>query len=517
MAKTLLEDGFDVSILEQNDQVGGTFSDQGHYIGMHHQIDYGLFEFADMPDRNDPGFGTAENKQKYFEAYAKKFKVWECLQLNTQVIGLQKENESWCIQTQPIQPKNALQTLHKQAEQHEIKTQIFDFVVIANGLHYLPYVPTVPNMNQFQGQVYHDNQIKDLKKLEGKQVIVVGGGKSAIDMSLLAGDTAQSTRLLFRKANWMISHRHIGGLVPHRYVLYTRFMEALLPQYPNKHCVRLIDKIPKKIKKCLWRVIEWDVLFTSGMLGAPKAARPLGQLPHDLAVSGVWPKKYGPYLKQKKILPICGEIAHFTEQGVVLASGEKLSADVVIFATGHRKAYPYLDRSIKLQDHNGDFELYRGLIPIGTENLAILGFRQIFNNLFSFEISAHWVADYFQKRLPNFPSSEQMKQEITQRVAWMSHHFPNTRGFDWGPYNIHCIDELMLDMQLPCYRTNNWLSEYFAPGANPKRYRNLAQQRNLRDAGKISSAKKSATWCYIGVVPSLLLSILLVTSLILFK
>jgi hypothetical protein len=48
------------------------------------------------------------------------------------------------------------------------------------------------------------------------------------------------------------------------------------------------------------------------------------------------------------IKPVQGEVAHFVRDGVVLTSGKHLAADLVLYCTGYKKTYSYLDGAVQV-------------------------------------------------------------------------------------------------------------------------------------------------------------------------
>jgi hypothetical protein len=50
------------------------------------------------------------------------------------------------------------------------------------------------------------------------------------------------------------------------------------------------------------------------------------------------------------IRPVRGEVAQFTQQGVLLSDGQHLPADLVLYCTGYTKSYDYLDGGVKVGD-----------------------------------------------------------------------------------------------------------------------------------------------------------------------
>lgn len=50
VAKVLIEDGFNVTLFDREKELGGIWSRDGSYFGLHAQLVAGFMEFSDMPD-----------------------------------------------------------------------------------------------------------------------------------------------------------------------------------------------------------------------------------------------------------------------------------------------------------------------------------------------------------------------------------------------------------------------------------------------------------------------------------
>lgn len=57
-----------------------------------------------------------------------------------------------------------------------------------------------------------------------------------------------------------------------------------------------------------------------------------------------------------------------------------------------------------------------------------------------------------------------MGEAIDARLAWQEQVLLGSGGYDFGPFGIHCADELLHDMGLPSRRAGNLLVEYLLPG-----------------------------------------------------
>merc|ERR1719343_20413 len=118
-------------------------------------------------------------------------------------------------------------------------------MVVATGMYGTPFTPTCPGADLFEGKTMHASEFQRTDVAAGKKIIVVGGGKSAIDCVVAASDVAESATLLFREVHWPVP-RHLLNLVPFKWGTYSRFGHATLPTYYEASwCERAIHKVAK--------------------------------------------------------------------------------------------------------------------------------------------------------------------------------------------------------------------------------------------------------------------------------
>lgn len=463
-AKVFAEDGFDVTVYEKYDEIGGTWSSHERYVNLNHQLGKGLFEFSDMP--RDAAYEDAESVQEYLREYAERFDLPERIELETEVRGLAETADGWTVEVAPTGDDGG-----------GVDREAFDYVAVCCGFHHIPNVPDVPGRGTFDGPVLHSSEVHREETLEDERVVVVGGGKSAVDLSTEAGKLAASTALVFREANWLYPKRILGGLVPNRFVFYSRFGEALLPRYYNDDCVRLLDRIPQRVKDAMWRVIEKDLLLSGGLRDVDDLV-PDRELPHDIVHTGILPEEFPDLVDDGRIEPKQATVERIDAEGVHLDTGEFVAADVIVFATGYRKEIPFLESELDdLRTDDGRFKLYRAIVPPEVDNLGVVGLRQTFNNILTLEVTAHWLAAYFQGELVEMPSTAEMRETVERRLEWQERVLPDTKGYHYGPYDLHAADELLIDMGIPTRRSDSLVSEYLLPGARSRRYADLTAQR----------------------------------------
>src|SRR5688500_2158949 len=61
------------------------------------------------------------------------------------------------------------------------------------------------------GEVIHDRKYRDQKQLEGKKVVIIGYGKSSLDIACQAGVKAKSCTVIARDLRWLLPVA-LGGI-----------------------------------------------------------------------------------------------------------------------------------------------------------------------------------------------------------------------------------------------------------------------------------------------------------------
>ncbi|WP_405679428.1 NAD(P)-binding domain-containing protein [Streptomyces sp. NBC_01511] len=375
-AKVLLENGFDVTVFDKYRQVGGIWSSEGCYDGLANQSALRIFEFADLPNRLH--FAGAVDTQRYLEEYAETFGVLDRVRPGTEVVSLRPVEgpgrvgaAGWSVGSRPTGDEAA-----------DVRRETFDYVVVASGAHHHAQLPELSGRELFRGTVLHSNEVR-AGTFTGRRVVVVGGGKSALDLITRAAREAASATLVQRKVNWMIPERLPLGLVGYKWILFTRLGEALLPRYHDPACVRPIDRVDERVKRALWWLITRDMPLSSGLYRLPRQLRPAHPLPFHLAHAGVMPRGYVRAVRRGLVAAKVSAVEAYTDNGLRLTTGEEVAADVVVFATGHRRVFPFLDPSVRVHGDDGRLRLYRGIVPPGADRLAFVGLRQVFNNIWA--------------------------------------------------------------------------------------------------------------------------------------
>jgi dimethylaniline monooxygenase (N-oxide forming) len=485
-AKTLLEEGFDVTIFEKDDEVGGVWARSRRYPGLHTQNPRDTYAFSDFPmPRTYPEFPTGEQVQAYLAAYADHFGVSEHVRFRTAVENAAPAGDGWTVRSRPADGDGGS------------RTERFDYLAVCNGTFCEPRIPGFRGLETFQaagGTVLHSTQFNDVEQVRGRRVVVIGGAKSACDAAVAALPAAARTTLVFRHALWKMPKKFFG-VVPLRYVLTTRFSETLFRDRELRGVEKVLHTVGAPGVWLFWRGIE-TMLRATYRLGAA------GMLPEtrledmvscslSLATDGLYEA-----VREGRLGARQASVRALHPGWVELDTGEWIEADVVVFGTGFQQTAGFLDADVRrtVQDEAGVFHLYRNLVHPDVPRLAFVGYNSSLYSQLTSEIGARWAARWWMGEL-RLPSRAHMLDAVQARWAWLRENRPKgtASGTCVVPFNFHYIDDLLRDLGARTTRRPlNRIAEWMMP-VDPANYAGLKAEldrnraRRLREAAQVTA------------------------------
>lgn len=458
-AKVMRDDGFEVVVFDKEDAAGGVWIAARTYPGLRTNNSRDTYAYTDHPyPESADVFPTAAQVREYLASYVERFGLTPLLRLSTEVIRVSEADGGFEL---------------KVCGPDGVEDLRFDFVVVCAGVFSAPRLPEIAGAGEFGGALLHSSQAIDPAVFEGKRVVVVGAGKSALDCAAWAGEHARECSLVFRKAHPMLP-RFMPGGAPSDRVILNRFTESFFRYHRQSRIERFLHGPGQGITDRYWRVMSAFLRF---LLRSPKAMTPDAPLPAGIENLGV-SDEFFRMARRGRIALRRGSIAAFSgDTAVELADGQRLDADVVVFATGWRQELeflaPELEKTVRVESR---FQLYRHILPPTLPRLGFIGYGSSDACQLSAEVSAHWLSQHFLGEL-TLPKADDMHGEIARVGKWLGEVMPaRPEGYYLGPYLTHHIDELMRDMGLPVRRTDNFVSEYFDTML-PGRYADLAEER----------------------------------------
>jgi len=393
--------------------------------------------------------------QEYIERYCDHFGLKDMIRFDTGIskVEVGKNGEGWNV--------------FAGGRDETPKEEHFDFVVVATGMYgWPPHIPAVRGRETFEGDVYHSANFFDAKVCEGKDVVVIGGGKSAVDNAVSGARLGKSSTLLFRTAHWPVP-RYLCNLVPFKWGTYSRFGHFMLPTHFDVTSLAwYLHSVLTPVKWTWWRIVElmFRVQFRlSGDL-VPKT-----RIEHDVFSGGqILNYNFRNMLKEGKVKAIKGSVEKLHPKHVELQDGTKLPCDLLVFGTGFSKSYDLFDRAVqnKLRIDADGIYMHRNVIPPNVPNLAFVGCEvSTFNNILTHALQAEWLARVLDNRI-ELPERPRMLARIEKMQAWKRSWMPATsaRAAILQLHMLKYHDRLVQDMGENHLRKGaNKLAEVFAP------------------------------------------------------
>ncbi len=477
-AKIFLENGFDVQVFEKEPDLGGVWALSRAYPGLRANTAKETYSLTDYPyPASTSGYPVAEEVRAHLESYADNFGLNPHISFNSEVVRLEEIDDGG---RQGFSMTVRSTADNRKEDQDKRDTHEFAYVIICSGAFSTPLMLDLPGRETYRGLVRHSSEWTHPAVADVRRVVVIGGGKSALDCAAWAAREGKTSTLVFRKPHWMVP-RYLPGGARSDLRFISRFIEMFV-NYPMRPWDEKLLHGPGKPLVWLW----WSFMsaVVPRVLGMPKHMVPEHKLPVGFESVGQVDDFFD-LLNAGAISAIRAGVKGFYETGVELDDGTQIEADLVIMGTGWQRDMSFLSEELRSKVYsNGRFHLYRRILPPGQQRLAFVGFFPTLTCPLSSEVGAHWAAQLFTGNM-SLPSTEEMDQAIELLENWARERVPEQEdGVFTGPYIGHYVDELMRDMGMPTMRTSNFLKEYLGSFL-PSRYATLGEELKAAREGRL--------------------------------
>lgn len=453
-AKVLTEDGFAVEVFDRAPDIGGVWSETRRYPGLRAQSTKNTYHFSDHPMPADyPRVLDGARMQEYLSSYVRAFGLTDRLRLRTEVVAADPVEGGWLLEIRDADG------VHRTSCDH---------LIIANGVFSEPEIPDFAGATAFAragGQLGHSTQFLDVEAVRDRAAVVVGYGAAAADLATEISKVAADTTMVARRLLWKMPRRLATGIDAER-ILLTRTGAAHFGHPEPGRIERLLHGPARSFRESNLDLIEALVAQRSG-------AAELGLVPDrrfeqaydaafGLATEGFADQVTQGRLTvrgQTKVIALGGGPAGpFAE----LSDGQRVRADIVVCATGFQQRVPFLTPYVQRQltDDDGNFRLYRQILPLDVPHLTFAGYNTSLLSAVNAEIGAHWTSALLTGNLA-LPPVETMSERIDTRLRWLDQHTGGRHAHGTiTPDAIRDIDELLGDIgvRLPfAARTAQWL------------------------------------------------------------
>lgn len=327
-AKALCDQGIDYDQFEAQADIGGNWA-FGIYDGAHLISSRKTSGFLDypMPDHL-PDFPSRDQVQAYLQDYASRFGLKDRVTLNTQVVSVVPVKVDACTKWDV--------TLHNG------QTQRYHSVVVANGHLWDPVVPEFEG--EFTGKQIHSRNYRHVGDLQGSGILVVGSGNSGCDLVAEAAFAGKQVTLSMRQGRWFLPKTMFG--VP-RGDLF-------------------IEQLPASQKEAVLSSLVNVILGNITERGLPAPDHAFLEKPPTINSLIFHLLEHGRVAIAPGIERIDAKTVRFTD-----ATAKQI--DTIVWATGYRTTFPFLDETIFQWENGVPLRFAGGTMSLGAPGLYFNG------------------------------------------------------------------------------------------------------------------------------------------------
>ncbi len=332
----LAKAGIPYVIVERRQQLGGVWFDN-RYPGAACDVPSHLYSFSFAPYRWSRFFAGSQEIHRYLEFVADKFDIRRHIRFGVEVDEARYDEAAnvWHVDIKAA--GGAPETLRA------------NVVISGVGAFNKPRLPDVPGMASFAGPSVHTARYPaGGLDLDGKRVVLVGNGASAMQVAPAIIDRVAALTIVQRTPQWVAPFPKFGQNIP---APLQRLIDGM-PLYRRWYRLRLGWAFNDKLHDSLQQDPAWD----SGGKSINKIndahrrhltayiKAELGEAQHLLP--SVLPN-YPPFgkrmlldngwyraLASSKTTPVTGAVIEVRPHSVITSDGAEHSADVIIWATG---------------------------------------------------------------------------------------------------------------------------------------------------------------------------------------
>jgi cation diffusion facilitator CzcD-associated flavoprotein CzcO len=266
-----------------------------------------LSEFEDYPMPSDyPDYPSHRLMRAYFESYATHFGLMPYIRLGVRVdkAALQSDG-TWVVSVSDADGVS--------------EQRVFDDLIVCSGHHREPFTPDLAA--EFAGQTLHARDFRRAASFRDQRVLVVGGGISACDIAVDVARVASKACISMRRGYHFVPKVMLGRPSD---ILFQRFRRLGLPRSWTRGIadawVKFFVGAPEKygLQSPTGRLFETHPTVNSDILSALRDGRVSARVGIDR---------------------IEGNQVRFHD-------GRSEAFDVIIWATGYRETFPFLDAGI---------------------------------------------------------------------------------------------------------------------------------------------------------------------------
>jgi cation diffusion facilitator CzcD-associated flavoprotein CzcO len=312
------------TIFEGRSNIGGTW-DLFKYPGIRSDSDMHTFSYSFKPWNYHKSISDAETILKYLKETAEEYDLDKHIQFDSliQKISWSSKDKKWTVKG------------GNKIDNSEIVATC-SFIMVCTGYYDYEegYTPKYEGLEKYKGQFVHPQKWTTDIEYENKNVVVIGSGATAVTIIPSLARKTKHITMLQRSPTYVISQPLFDPFAKYAHKILPSKAAHFLARWKNilrdMFLFRMSKKNPDNVKKYIKGKIE-NVLGKEYDIDThfnPKYN------PWDERLCSVPDNDLFNAIKNKECTVVTDHIETFTEKGILLKSGKKLEADLIISATG---------------------------------------------------------------------------------------------------------------------------------------------------------------------------------------
>jgi len=405
--RSLKEKGVDFVCFEKGSYIGGNWkydndNDQSAaYKSLHINTSRQMMEYASFPMPEDfPDYPDHFRIAQYFEDFVDHFGLRESIRFQTEVESVvPAEGGGWDVNWSDRDGKSG--------------TEHFSDVIVCNGHHWDKRwpEPAFPGSDTFEGVQMHAHDYRTPDIFDGKRVLVLGIGNSAVDIAVESSRHGEATFLSMRRGAWIMP-KYFGS------------------KPTDRATTGPMSRLPLKVQSLgLWLTLKMAVGDPTDY-GLPKPDHmPLHAHP-TVSQDLLGRLGHGDIKVKKNIQRLDGD-------SVVFEDGSREKVDIIVYCTGYKITFPFLAPEI-FEARDNTVDLFQRVVPVDQPGLFFIGLIQPLGAIMPLaEVQCDWVSELISGESA-LPDRLEMSREIALDQAKMGRRFINSKRHtvevDFDPY-----------------------------------------------------------------------------------
>lgn len=309
-------------ILEGRERMGGTW-DLFRYPGVRSDSDMYTLGYRFRPWRDNKAMAGGSAILNYIRETASEYGVDKTIRYSHRVrsASWSSDQARWTIEAETVDKTVVQLTCYFLY----LCTGYYDY---ASG-----YTPEWPGVDRFRGRIVHPQKWPEDLDYLGKRILVIGSGATAITLVPAMAERAAHVTMLQRSPSYVVSRPaedRVAKLL--RRILPDR-AAYMLARWKNVLGATFFYNLARKKPEVFKWMVARGVRNELGEKYDPKHFTPRYN-PWDQRLCLVPDADLFQAIREDRVSVVTDHIETFTEDGLLLKSGEHLNADIIVTATG---------------------------------------------------------------------------------------------------------------------------------------------------------------------------------------